>query len=63
MSGKASAKAGWWSKLGLWAAFGTIVVEKSAEWFFDTSLLSKIWSGFKGLWFWLLSDIPMPAGS
>lgn len=62
MSGVAKGKARWWSKLGLGAAVGTIVVEKSAEWFFDTSLLSKIWIGFKGLWFWLLSDIPMPAG-
>jgi len=61
MSGVASGKAGWWSKLGLWAAFGTIAVEKSVEWFFDTSLLGKVWSGLKGLWFWLLSDIPMPA--
>jgi hypothetical protein len=62
MSGKASGKAGWWSKLGLWAAFGTIAVEKSVEWLFDKSLLSEVWSGLKGLWFSLLSDIPMPAG-
>jgi hypothetical protein len=62
MSRMAQGKARWWSKLGLGAAVGTFAVEKSAEWFFDTSLLSKVWSGLKELWIWLLSDIPMPAG-
>lgn len=62
MSGKASGKAGWWSKLGLWTAFGTIAVEKSVEWLFDKSLLSEVWNWLNGLWFRLLSDITVPAG-
>lgn len=53
---------GWWSKLSIGAAVGAVIVEKSVDWLFNTSLFSESRNALKGLWFWLLSDLPMPTG-